>query len=66
MQQGMGEQELADKVGCTAQCIRDYESGARSPQQMTLHTLNDVLNGRNSWGFHIVDSPKGAESVFLA
>ncbi|CDY78879.1 hypothetical protein BGLT_01610 [Caballeronia glathei] len=33
---------------------------------MTLHTLNDVLNGRNSWGFHIVDSPKGAESVFLA
>lgn len=65
MQQGMSEPELADKIGCTTQCIRDYESGARRPQLWTVHALNDVLNGRNSWGMKVVDSPEGARPAFF-
>jgi DNA-binding XRE family transcriptional regulator len=31
-QQGMSESELAEKIGCTRQCICAYESGERRPQ----------------------------------
>lgn len=63
-QQGMSELELADKIGCTPQCIRAYESSERSPQQWTVHAFNDVLNGRNSWGMKVVDTPEGARPFF--
>ena len=63
-QQGMSEPELADKISCTPQCIRAYESGERRPQQWTVHALNDVLNGRNSWGMKVVDTPEGARPFF--
>lgn len=63
-QQGMSEQELADSIGCTAQCIRDYESGTVRPHLCTVHVLNDVLVGRNSWGMKVVDLPEGARPFF--
>lgn len=40
----MSEPELADKVGCTPQCIRVYESDERCSQQWTVHALNDILS----------------------
>ncbi|MCA8008631.1 helix-turn-helix domain-containing protein [Burkholderia cenocepacia] len=63
-QQGMTEQELGEKIGRSAKCIRDYEAGVTRPQLMTLHTLNDVLIGRNSWGMKVVDTPEGARPFF--
>ncbi len=64
-QQGMSERELAEKIGCTPQCVRAYESGERRPQQWTVHAFNDVLNGRNSLGIKVVDSPEGARPMFF-
>lgn len=64
-QQGMTEQELGEKIGRSAKCIRDYEAGVTRPQLMTLHTLNDVLIGRNSWGMKVVDTTDGARPFFL-
>lgn len=63
-QQGMTEQELGEKIGRSAKCIRDYEAGVTRPQLMTLHTLNDVLIGRNSWGMKVVDTSEGARPFF--
>lgn len=64
-QQGMTAQELAERAGCTPQCIGAYESGKRHPQWDTVHAFNDVLNGRNALGMEIVDSPEGARQVFF-
>ncbi|WP_059784368.1 helix-turn-helix domain-containing protein [Burkholderia multivorans] len=63
-QQGMSEQELADRIGRTAQCIRDYASGAVRPHLWTVHALNDELVGRNSWSMKVVDTPEGARPFF--
>lgn len=64
-QQEMSGQDLADKLGCTPQCILEYESGARRPQLMTVDQINQALVGRDRFGPVAPASQSGHETVFV-
>ena len=57
--QGLSEQELAERAGCTWQHIRRYESGEQMPQEDTVQSFNHILVGRDRWGTQIVHVPQG-------
>lgn len=61
-QQAMTERDLAEKLGCTSECIREYEAGVRRPQLMTVDQINQALVGRDRFG---VEAPasRGRHSV---